>query len=231
MTGTNVRLTDDLMKQVAQRVNELIVERSDAEKLIGIESYIPHEKFKKVIAEIFEKRRKVRSTRTLRTVIVIAAVLAMLFVCALSVSAVRQAISKFIFSINDGHAVVHISNEDNVGAESDFEKICVIETYYEPSYIPEGLEMIEHVKYYTKQVICYESDDKFLIYHQELMPDSIQIDCDDGILNVIDINSTIGYYSKSESITVVVWYNDVYVYKITSDLDFDTIIKIAESIK
>lgn len=231
MTRTNVKLTDDFLKQVAYRVNELILEKFDAEEHITFDEYEPSEKFQKAIEEIFEKRRKRRSIRTVRTVVVIAAILAMLFACALSVSAVRQAISNFLFSFKADHAVVYVNNRDEAGDDNALQSLTEIETYYEPSYIPDGFEETMRGKEDAQLYIYYSYEDSFILYRQEIAPDSSIVDIETALSSEMYVNNTVIYYSITDSETIIVWYDQQYVYKITSNLEMETIIEISESLK
>lgn len=224
-----IKLTDEFMDEIATHFNELMLEQFDSDPYSTLEDYVPSEKHKKAMAEMLgNKPKKRRVSKSVRTVLIVAAVLVMLFACAMSVSAVRRAVYRFFFSFEADHAVVCVSTEDNM---LDSRSMTMITYFREPSFIPEGFEEIKRTELEAKLKIVYQSDNCFITYRQETILDHAQVDTEKAFSTEIDMNGTIGYYSSTNHQNVLIWYDDEYIYKITSTLDIDTIIIIAESVK
>lgn len=226
MITDNAKLTDDLLSKVACRVNELMLERFDADRETASANYVPSKKFKKAASEIIENHtRKHIAVKTVRRVIIIAAILIMLFICTLSVSAVRSAICKFIFSLDTEHAAMSCNVETD---KPDVPNEII--NYREPSYIPDGFELIKSSKSKAIFKLYYGSDNGYFIFSQNTLSSYLDINTENAEYGEININGHTGFYSVFKSQCVLTWNDGEYIYIISSDLDIDTVLAIAESV-
>lgn len=235
MSAKIINLNKSFLKEVAARVGELMVEELEADKTATLEGYTPSEKFTKSMQEMLEKPVKKRMQRSLKTIFVIAAILIMLFACAMGVSAIRKAIFNFFVSFFDDHAViVYEASEDSA------EVVCIgilteIETYYEPTYIPEGFEKVESKPDKIINSITYSNGVNRFHFKQKLLSAVSIVDSEDKNYKTTEVNGmpAFCFEDKNSADAYLNWSDNRYIYAISCDspdIDMDEMVKIAESI-
>ncbi len=234
MAEKSIIVNEAFLKKVAFRVNEIILERFDAEPNLLPEGYEPSEKFKKAMEELIEKLRKKRRLRPIKTILVVAAILVMLFACAMSVTAIRRAVYDFFMSFYDDYAIVSYEVMDDADDAVRIDELTEIETYYEPTYIPEGFKKVDISKQKIKFTIIYSDGIIKCRYTQDLLSTVSVVDTEDNYISKTDINGNEAFYTVENGDHVLLkWCDEVYQYTImcnSIDMNIKEIIKIAKSL-
>ncbi len=106
-----------------------------------------------------------------------------------------------------------------------------IETVYAPTYIPEGF----HQTYMSdSQYSCYsetyEKGEDNVDYLQMTLDGKLGVDSEDTIRETVEIQGNEGHLNYKEGTTILVWKTSEYAFVISSNLDKDVVLKIAESV-
>lgn len=180
---------------------------------------------KKHIKAINRLKNKMQNDRyhrlTVNTfrVLVAAAVILALTVTAFAIPATRN----YIIEKFDKYSTIIFSSDgksENIGT-------------LEVGYIPEGFELAVTETLEFSMSKYYVNNNKYFINIQK-NPSSAEIGFDTEICKYEEIvinDKTYVYYISSNKVLGLIWNNDGYTYKITTNLDFDETIKIAENIK
>lgn len=101
---------------------------------------------------------------------------------------------------------------------------------YVPTYLPKGFELVYEVSDYVVE-ISYEDKIGNSIYFMQDRLDSILVDVNtEGVETVpIKINDIEGFAYFNYGMENIVWYDDNYIFHVTSTLNRDELKKIAES--
>lgn len=257
------KLDDDLLKSVAVRVNQLMLEDFDASA--PEEEYVPSEKFQKSAREIIENPgdreiyRTRRYSRSAKRLLLIAALLAALLTVGVVGTGADGAPAnpKEVFNFSRLFAPdcieINFLNDvkDNV-SEEEFRNIPhVITSFYEPTYIPEGLQITDRdcddfwdyglfeIDYNQSDQSIRPRDKVNLMYKQRVLYLDLWFHAPRSPVHEIQINGCTGYCTeitraycdgeKTES--RLIWHDNRYWYEISGELPLEEIIKIAQSVE
>ena len=103
-------------------------------------------------------------------------------------------------------------------------------TIYEPTYIPEGFELVN--KNIDGLILLeYEKGNDFISYSQQCLENvSMHINTEGVELEELEFKGLPAKYYSNQGVQNLLWYDDEYMYMVSSTLDRDIVFKIAESI-
>lgn len=184
---------------------------------------------RKMRALIRMSTKRNRSYFKKRLVTAIAAIL-LLIATAMSVSAVRHAVFDFVALVYE--KFTHFYFDTSRGAapseapDSNF-------ALYLPGFIPEGFEEKISDIYESAYIYrCYKNgNDNIDFYQRDIEGVSIDINTEGVIWEEIEFNGFTAKYYSNKGVQNLIWYDDNYMFMVSSTLDRETVFKIAESVK
>ena len=162
-----------------------------------------------------------------RVACIILAILIAFTTVTFSVKALREAVLEFFVETFEKFSIVGF-NEEDLDNSLDH-----IETYYAPTYIPEGYELEYDKKSSNIRCIKYVFGNNYIYFTQRCINNSdYYIDTETSKTELVYINKHIGYYIDKNGNVALYWSDNYYEYSIAiSDSYKDQIIKIAESVE
>ncbi|SKB01332.1 protein of unknown function [Caloramator quimbayensis] len=159
-----------------------------------------------------------------RAVAFVAAII-ILFASAMSVSAVRAAVFEFITEVYE--KFTHIFFNESRSSQDAADGFAI----YEPAYIPEGFKLVN--KNTDGLVLLeYEKENDFISYSQQCLENvSININTEGVKLEELEFKGLPAKYYSNQGVQSLLWYDDKYMYMVSSTLDRDIVFKIAESVE
>lgn len=102
-----------------------------------------------------------------------------------------------------------------------------------PTYIPDGFKEIDRFVSKAKVRITYENNEGVIIkFIQNYVNDNSAItDTEDIKIEVSLKNGGKSYFIKNKDYSQLVWSDNVYNYKIVSEIDYEELVKMADSIR
>ena len=85
--------------------------------------------------------------------------------------------------------------------------------------------------YQSKYIIFSNDADEHLVFAQETLDISAQIDTENAIVEDVEINGLKGIASIKEGITILAWHDNSNSFILTGNLQLQTLLTVAESIK
>ena len=163
-----------------------------------------------------------------RVAVVVLAILSISFAGALSIEAVRVDIYNAIIEWFDKSYRISFEEKPEVATER-------ILTYKEPK-LPEKYGRYEIRKDSINYFIEYESENVLVTYSQRLLDNySSDRSNENTIIEDIQVNDCDGvkalYTAAGTTTTSIIWHDNVYVYSLSSDLPYEELLKIAETIE
>lgn len=159
-----------------------------------------------------------------RLIAILAAVI-MAFSMALSVSAVRETIYKFVSQVYQKYTQIFFSQ---TSSSSQTESL-IFEAYI-PSYIPDGFQLV-HQEKNDMIMLEYVKGKDFISYDQEPLENvSARINTEGVKIENTKLNGMPAQYYSNKGIQNLIWYDSHYMYTVSSTLDRKTVFRIAESV-
>lgn len=157
--------------------------------------------------------------------VALAAAIVILFASAMSVSAVRAAVFEFITEVYE--KFTHIFFEESPPSQESADEFII----RRPSFIPEGFELISE-KTAGHVLLVYEKGSDYISYSQQRLEDvSMDINTEGVELEDVDVNGHPAKYYSNRGVQNLLWYDDEFLYMISSTLDRDTVFRIAGSVE
>ncbi len=163
-----------------------------------------------------------------RVAVVVMAILSISFAGALSIEAVRVDIYNAIIEWFDKSYRISFAEKPEVATERILE-------YKEPQ-LPKEYSRYEIKKDDVQYCVEYENEDTLVIYRQRLLQNySSDRSNENTLIEDIQINGNDGVkeeYTVAEiTTTSIIWHDNTYVYSLSSDLTYEELLQIAETIK
>ncbi len=159
-----------------------------------------------------------------RVACVIIAIILAITTATFSVKALREAVINFLLETFEKFSTVSFNEESN-----DF-----IDTYYAPTYIPQGYELKQAEKLATYHRLQYVSKNSYIYFSQNTRDNYlVYLDTEDFGKEILTVSGLGAYIFEKENKTVLFWSDNKYGYTITATerLSKEEMIKIAESVK
>jgi hypothetical protein len=160
-----------------------------------------------------------------RHMVAFVAAIIILFASAMSVSAVRAAVFEFITEVYE--KFTHIFFNESRSSQDAADGFAI----YEPAYISEGFKLVN--KNTDGLVLLeYEKENDFISYSQQCLENvSININTEGVKLEELEFKGLPAKYYSNQGVQNLLWYDDKYMYMVSSTLDRDIVFKIAESVE
>jgi len=159
-----------------------------------------------------------------RRAVALAAAIAILLATAMSVSAVRAAVFEFITEMYE--KFTHMFFEESQSSNDAADEFIV----RRPSFIPEGFELVDE-KTAGPVLLVYEKGANYISYSQQRLEDvSVDINTEGAELEELEFEGLPAKYYSSRGVQNLLWYDDEYLYMVSSTLDRDVVFRVAESI-
>lgn len=167
---------------------------------------------------------------------------AVLFLCLSLSFAVLTVISE----ANGYHLFDMLISDQSIYSEISFEKsddvidagdyLSEIPTtwvnYYYLEKLPVGYYFLNTMEGYQSKYLVFSNDaDKHLVFSQETLDISAQIDTENAIVEDIEIGGIKGIASSKEGVTIIAWHDNSNSYILTGNIELKTLITVAESKK
>lgn len=188
--------------------------------------------FKEKMAKLVKSQKKpyyyMINTAAKRVACIIVAFIAVLTTLTFSVKALREPVVDFFLKTYRRFSIIFFEEES---IPQDYN--AGIETYYEPTYIPEGYVRNNQQKGFFTQCVKYtDTNGNSITFQQEIInPSDLYIDTEDAKTSYINDGK---YFLIEKGIAkTIVWNDEKYVYILTvpSNLNEDEMLNIADSIK
>jgi len=221
-----INFTDDMLKKAVIKADIYEIETLPADDEIEYEF---SNEFKRKIKKLIRQnktRSQVEAMAFLRMrVVVFVAAIIILLVSAMSVSAMRAAVFEFITEVNE--KFTHIFFNESRSYQDAADGFAI----YEPAYIPEGFKLVN--KNTDGLVLLeYEKENDFISYSQQCLENvSSNINTEGVRLEELEFKGLPAKYYSNQGVQNLLWYDDKYIYVVSSTLDRDIVFKIAESVE
>ena len=162
-----------------------------------------------------------------RAIISLATVLIILITLAVGAQAWRPKFFDFFIRIFEKYSTVGLQtvSEPVYGTEIFLE--------YEPSYIPDGFVLNRTRASDTSKSMQYKNTHGDTISYLQIKIEqaNFDINTEKAKIETFTLKGELFYYVSNQGIQTIWWSDDLYSYKISSVLDKNQLIKIAESLK
>ena len=163
-----------------------------------------------------------------RVAVIVMAILSISFAGALSIEAVRVDIYNAIIEWFDKNYRISFEETPEVATDRILE-------YKEPQ-LPKEYSRYEIKKDEINYVIEYESDSVLVVYSQKLLENySSYRSKENTLVEDIQVNGNAGvkeeYTIAGRTTVSITWHDNTYAYSLSSNLPYEELLKIAETIK
>ena len=145
-----------------------------------------------------------------------------MMVITVSVDAFRIKVYNLLFESNEKYSSVRV---DELGDEMNWED------FYFPAYVPKGFQVKSARE--LKQVRIIEfTDDKgeYITFFQSTNGNDMQMDTEAGDQREVMVNDRVAILSEKSGKSILFWHNDECSFWLTSGLDGEVLVRIAESV-
>lgn len=197
-------------------------------------------KVREIIANHSKKTNHKRSRKAFKAALPrLVAVLVLIFVITTifvaNVEAIRIKVLNFMMDETEKYTSVDIKEESDVLESESISRAIPPdwEGQYAPTYIPEGFRITEAKNYNDTSSIVYLNDARQMILFQKWPRENVnlRIDTEGTDTTSININGFEGLLVEKDDIIRVMWYSDDVLFTISSQIDKNELIKIAESVQ
>ena len=104
--------------------------------------------------------------------------------------------------------------------------------YYYLTKLPSGYYFLNTMEGYQSKYLVFSNDaDEHLVFAQETLNISAQIDTENAIVEDIEISGLKGIASSKDDVTIIAWHDNSNSYILTGNVNLKTLIAVAESKK
>ena len=153
------------------------------------------------------------------------AAIIILFASAMSVSSVRAAVFEFITEAYE--KFTHIFFEESPPSQESADEYII----RRPTFIPEGFELVSEITA-GPVLLVYEKGSDYISYSKQRVEDvSMDINTEGAELEELEFKGLPAKYYSNQGVQNLLWYDDEYLYMVSSTLDRDAVFRIAESVE
>ncbi len=222
----SISFTEDMLKEAVIKADIYEIETLPTDDEIEYEFSNEFERKMERLIRRSKTRNLIGGMAFLRRrVVALIAAIIILFASAMSVSAVRAAVFEFITEVYE--KFTHIFFNESRSSQDAADGFAI----YEPAYIPEGFKLVN--KNTDGLVLLeYEKENDFISYSQQCLENvSININTDGVKLEELEFKGLPAKYYSNQGVQNLLWYDEKYMYMVSSTLDRDIVFKIAESVE
>lgn len=219
-------------------VNEI---EEDKEYCSNKQIYFPEELDKKMreIIDNYSENTNCRKSRKAfkKALPKVAAILVVVFtittVFVANVGAIRAKVLNFMMEETEKYTSVDIKEEPNILKNNPEIIPPDWKGLYAPTYIPEGFRVTSAKNYEDVTSIVYINDaGQMILFEKFIRKDTnLRVDTEDTNAVPIEIKGFEGLLTEKNDITKIIWYNDDFLFSLTSKIDKNELMKIAESVE
>jgi hypothetical protein len=139
-----------------------------------------------------------------------------------TVQAYREKVFETIVTVYDRFTSIIIKVEEPISEGLSFT---------EPSYIPDGFEVIKDKQTDITRKINYMNGNRIIIYMQDIITNAeIRIDTEGTTIEEMKINNQIIKYVFNKDMYIAYWNDDNFIYSVNAEVSFEELVKIIEGI-
>ncbi len=215
---------DDKLKEAVKKVDEYYINSLPSNEDIEYQFSNKFQKrMKKLVKQSKKKEIYVGTMFLHKRIAVFIISIFILIASSMNVSAVRRAVFEFISYVYEKYTEI-IFDKSGPITKGEF-------TPFTPSYIPEGftisLEDLDGSVY-----LEYIKSDDYIIYEQKNKEDVTSHINTEGIeMEDTEVNGLPAAYYSNSGVQNLIWYDELYMYSISSTLDKEEVFRIAMSIQ
>ena len=221
-----IDFTDEMLREAVVRADIRELEALPADHEITHEFSKRFErKMKKLVRRSKTGNQAGRVVFLRRRAVALAAAIVILLATAMSVSAVRAAVFEFITEAYE--KFTHIFFEESPPSQESADEYII----RRPTFIPEGFELVDE-KTAGPVLLVYEKGANYISYSKQRLEDvSVDINTEGAELEELEFEGLPAKYYSSRGVQNLLWYDDEYLYIVSSTLDRDTVFMVAGSIE
>jgi hypothetical protein len=160
-----------------------------------------------------------------RRLIAVLIAIILLLASVMSVSAIREKVFELIIEVYEKYTQLFFEKSQSTNTSSEHFSI------YVPTYIPDGFSLVYEDMDGTV-LLEYEKGNEYISYRQ-VCPDEVSMHINTEGIELEDFifNDLPAKYYSNEGVQNLIWYDNSYMYRVSSTLDKTTVLRIAESIE
>ncbi|NLK86384.1 MAG: DUF4367 domain-containing protein [Clostridiaceae bacterium] len=160
-----------------------------------------------------------------RRLIAVLIAIILLLASVMSVSAIREKVFELIIEVYEKYTQLFFEKSQSTNTSSENFSI------YVPTYIPDGFSLVYEDMDGTV-LLEYEKGNEYISYRQ-VCPDEVSMHINTEGIELEDFifNDLPAKYYSNEGVQNLIWYDNSYMYRVSSTLDKTTVLRIAESIE
>lgn len=221
---------DKLLFEYMPKAN-MLLEQLEEERDKDFEPHIFSRRYRRNIRRIIKEYNRTPFQKKLVKLRKYAAVILIIFtltngVLIATAQGYREMVFKVITNIYEKFTSIVIEVEEPINRED------VELNFIEPSYIPEGFELIDDMQTDITRMVYYMNEDKLITFIQGIITsEEAKIDTEDTFTKEIKINNQIIKYSFNKDIYNAYWNDEKYTYSIVAEVSsFEQLTKIIKGI-
>lgn len=220
-----IRLTEKALKEAVIRADRCYIDSLPPDSQIDHEfSREFLEKMQKLIYQSQKMHTKKLPIWQRQLVAGIIVVLLLLSTTAMTVPAIRTQVIEFVQEVYEQFTHIFFDGSENTVNDTAFIKSI-------PTYIPEGFNLVTE-DLDDIVILVYEKCADNISYEQIRKRDvSMHINTEGVELEELEFQGSAAKYYSNQGVQNLIWYDNEYVYTVSSTLDRNTVFKIAESVK
>lgn len=219
-------ISDDELREALLIVNTYYLNNLPKEEdIIHQFSYKFKNRMKRLIRESKKKETIARPFSFKKKIAIAIIIVIIMPAVIINASILKRVAYKFVINIYEKYT--EIFYDKNSSPQPFIDKKFKV---YKPTYIPDGfLINIEDVD--ESVYLEYIKGNEYIIYEQKRYMDlSMHLNTEGIVVEDIQINGHSGIYFTNKEVQFISWYDEIYVYSVTSSLDKEDIYSIAVSV-
>ena len=220
---------DQLLFDYMPKANTLL-DQLEEERDKDMDSHIFSSHYKRNMKKIIKEYTKTPFQKKLANLRKYAAIILIIFISAngmliATAQAYREMVFRIITTIYEEFTSIKIRVEDPMDME-DLEL-----NFIEPTYIPDGFEIVDDIQSDISRTIVYMKDNNLLVFRHGLIVDGeMKIDTEGTSIKEMEVNNQMISYVFNKGMYLAHWFDDVYMYTIDAEVSFDEFSMILEGI-
>lgn len=217
---------EELLYEYMPKVN-ILLDQLEEERDKDIPPHVFSEEYNKKMKKVIKEYSRTPMQRRLVTFRRFVAGFVILFILTNGIlfataEGYRERFFKIITTIYEKYTSIMIEGE--VPANEGL-------SFNEPSYIPEGFEIINDRQDDTARVIQYMDDNKIVVYKQSIITGGeTKIDTEGTTIEEMEINEQLITYVFNKDMYIAYWTDENFKYIINAEISFEEFVKMIEGV-
>lgn len=220
---------DQLLFEYMPKANTLL-DQLEEERDKDIDSHIFSSRYKRNMKKIIKEYTRTPFQKKLANLRKYAAIILIIFILANGMLiATAQEYREMIFRIITNIYEEFTSIKIKVEGPMDIEDLEL--NFIEPTYIPDGFEIVDDIQSDISRTIVYMKDNNIIVFRHGLIVDGeMKIDTEGTSIKEMEVNNQMISYVFNKGMYLAHWFDDVYMYTIDAEVSFDEFSMILEGI-